>query len=95
MASSTAAIQFCRECNNMLYPKENANEKTLEFVCKLCPYVEKNVASSCVRVNEIIKTTSQSLEVIPSDLNKVSDTETSECCCLTMREQEHNWLYII
>ena len=89
MASSTAAIQFCRECNNMLYPKENANEKTLEFVCKLCPYVEKNVASSCVRVNEIIKTTSQSLEVIPSDLNKVSETETSECCCLTMREQEH------
>ena len=56
----------------MLYPKENITEKTLEFVCKLCSYVEKNVASSCVRVNEVVKNSSQSLEVIPSDMNKVS-----------------------
>ena len=71
--ASTSAIQFCRECNNMLYPRENHAEKTLEFVCKLCPYVERNVVSSCVRVNEVVKNSSQSLEVFPSDMNKVRD----------------------
>lgn len=57
----------------MLVPKENVAEKRLEFVCRLpsCPYVERNVASSCVRVNEVVKNSSQSLEVFPSDMNKV------------------------
>jgi hypothetical protein len=31
------------------------------------------VVSSCVRVNEVVKNSSQSLEVFPSDMNKVRD----------------------
>jgi DNA-directed RNA polymerase subunit M/transcription elongation factor TFIIS len=50
-----ATIRFCRSCNNMLYPKENIAQRKLEFVCKLCPYKEINVSSSCVRLTELVK----------------------------------------
>ena len=48
-------MRFCRECNNLLYPKENREQKTLEYSCKLCPYVDNSVRDSCVHRNEIIK----------------------------------------
>ena len=53
-------MRFCRECNNMLYPRENRERKRLEYVCKLkdCNYVERNVENSCVFVNELIKDSS-------------------------------------
>eukprot|EP00658_Telonema_sp_P-2_P009423 TRINITY_DN13526_c0_g1_i9.p1 TRINITY_DN13526_c0_g1~~TRINITY_DN13526_c0_g1_i9.p1 ORF type:complete len:161 (+),score=36.77 TRINITY_DN13526_c0_g1_i9:130-612(+) len=30
------AMNFCRECNNMLYPRENKEEKKLYMTCKNC-----------------------------------------------------------
>ena len=53
-------MRFCRECNNMLYPRENRERKRLEYVCQLkdCNYVERNVENSCVFVNELIKDSS-------------------------------------
>ena len=50
-----ATIRFCRSCNNMLYPKENLSQRSLEFVCRLCPYKEINVNDSCVRATEFFK----------------------------------------
>ena len=29
-------MRFCSECNNMLYPRENRLNKTLEFKCRHC-----------------------------------------------------------
>jgi hypothetical protein len=39
----------------MLYPKENVAQRKLEFVCKLCPYKEININTSCVRLTEFVK----------------------------------------
>ena len=65
-------MRFCESCNNMLYPRENAAAKTLEYYCKQnsCQYVEKNVTDSCVFLNELIKDSTTRLEVILSDVNK-------------------------
>ena len=65
------SMKFCRECNNLLYPRENKIGKNLEFACRMCPYVDNaHDHASCVYVNELIKDSSTRLEVILSDMNK-------------------------
>jgi DNA-directed RNA polymerase II subunit RPB9 len=50
-------MRFCRDCNNMLYARENVSEKVLEFWCKNCQYIETvdslDENNSCVYKNEI------------------------------------------
>ena len=31
-------IRFCQECNNMLYPKEDKENKVLMYACRNCDY---------------------------------------------------------
>eukprot|EP01130_Rhizamoeba_saxonica_P015797 TRINITY_DN7143_c0_g1_i1.p1 TRINITY_DN7143_c0_g1~~TRINITY_DN7143_c0_g1_i1.p1 ORF type:complete len:110 (-),score=18.75 TRINITY_DN7143_c0_g1_i1:457-786(-) len=33
-------MNFCRECNNMLYPHENEQDAQLELVCRNCEFIE-------------------------------------------------------
>eukprot|EP01031_Cornospumella_fuschlensis_P027589 gene27589-33322_t len=56
----------------MLYPRENRQQKKLEYYCKQedCHYVYRDVQNQCVFVNELVKDSSTRLEVINSDLNK-------------------------
>ena len=49
-------MRFCKECNNILHPRENKERKRLEFACKPpCPYVERNITESCVFINDLVK----------------------------------------
>ncbi|KAH9386496.1 DNA-directed RNA polymerase II subunit RPB9 [Nematocida major] len=36
--------QFCRECNNMLYPKEDKLEKMLYLACRNCEHFEEAIS---------------------------------------------------
>merc|ERR1712226_30419 len=46
-------IRFCQECNNMLYPKEDKENKVLLYACRNCDY--KQIASNnCIYVNKIM-----------------------------------------
>jgi DNA-directed RNA polymerase II subunit RPB9 len=65
-------MRFCGSCNNLLYPRENRETRTLEFACRPpCVYVESAVAdNSCVFRNELVKDSSTRLDVILSDMNK-------------------------
>ena len=38
-------IRFCQECNNMLYPKEDKDNKVLLYACRNCDY--RQLADSC------------------------------------------------
>ncbi|KAA6413664.1 MAG: DNA-directed RNA polymerase II subunit RPB9 [Lasallia pustulata] len=40
-------FRFCRECSNMLYPKEDRLSNTLMFACRTCQFSEP-ASSSCV-----------------------------------------------
>jgi DNA-directed RNA polymerase II subunit RPB9 len=65
-------MRFCQSCNNLLYPRENRERKSLEYACRPpCVYVERDIYESKVFVNELIKDSSTKLEVILSDVNKV------------------------
>ncbi|KAI9723396.1 MAG: hypothetical protein M1812_001280 [Candelaria pacifica] len=46
------SFRFCRECSNMLYPKEDKENRTLMFACRTCQFSEP-AASSCVFRNNL------------------------------------------
>ncbi|OAG29686.1 DNA-directed RNA polymerase II subunit RPB9 [Nematocida displodere] len=43
--------QFCRECNNMLYPKEDKQEKMLYLACRNCEHFEEASSPVVYTVN--------------------------------------------
>ncbi|XP_063678381.1 DNA-directed RNA polymerase II subunit RPB9-like [Bolinopsis microptera] len=45
-------IKFCPECNNMLYPKEDKQNKKLMYHCQNCEHVER-ADNNCIYVNKI------------------------------------------
>ena len=47
-------IKFCKECNNMLYPKEDVSNKRLLYACRNCGFSEPS-NKSCVYVNNLIE----------------------------------------
>lgn len=46
-------IRFCQECNNMLYPKEDKENKILLYACRNCDY-KQHADSKCIYVNKIM-----------------------------------------
>ena len=46
-------IKFCQECNNMLYPKEDKENKQLLYACRNCDYKEL-ANNNCIYVNKIV-----------------------------------------
>lgn len=45
-------IKFCPECNNMLYPKEDRDNKILLYTCRHCEY-NQPADNPCIYVNKI------------------------------------------
>jgi len=45
-------IRFCQECNNMLYPKENKQERILMYSCRNCEF-SMAADNPCIYVNKI------------------------------------------
>eukprot|EP01117_Protostelium_nocturnum_P007757 TRINITY_DN2777_c0_g1_i2.p1 TRINITY_DN2777_c0_g1~~TRINITY_DN2777_c0_g1_i2.p1 ORF type:complete len:112 (+),score=10.46 TRINITY_DN2777_c0_g1_i2:54-389(+) len=54
---------FCQECNNMLYPKEDRNSRTLNYHCRICKKSQK-ATDNRVYHNEIRHTTDEQTTVI-------------------------------
>lgn len=54
MASRKArGLKFCPETNDLLYPRENKEQRRLEYYCKNCQHVEPaDPADYCVYVSE-------------------------------------------
>ncbi|EEH07689.1 conserved hypothetical protein [Histoplasma capsulatum G186AR] len=50
--SSQIHFRFCRECSNLLYPKEDRNTNTLMFTCRTC-HVGEPASSPCVYQNKL------------------------------------------
>ena len=49
-------LQFCKECSNILYPREHSTQKKLILECLRCSYQE-DTESACVYSNVLIKAT--------------------------------------
>ncbi|ESN97204.1 hypothetical protein HELRODRAFT_157577 [Helobdella robusta] len=45
-------IKFCQECNNMLYPKEDKEQRKLLYSCRNCDF-QMDADNPCIYVNKI------------------------------------------
>ncbi|KAL4199916.1 hypothetical protein AMTRI_Chr03g53680 [Amborella trichopoda] len=58
-----STMKFCRECNNILYPKEDQEHKQLLYACRNCDHQE--VADNyCVYRNEIHHSVGERTQVL-------------------------------
>ncbi|KAK4693040.1 DNA-directed RNA polymerase II subunit RPB9, partial [Lecanoromycetidae sp. Uapishka_2] len=85
-------FKFCRECSNMLYPKEDRMTNKLMFACRTCQFSEE-ASSSCVFRNTIHNTVGENSGVtqdVGSDptVGGPSDELSDVCCTLCGREIE-------
>eukprot|EP00112_Aurelia_sp_Birch-Aquarium-sp1_P004076 Seg1464.1 transcript_id=Seg1464.1/GoldUCD/mRNA.D3Y31 product="DNA-directed RNA polymerase II subunit RPB9" protein_id=Seg1464.1/GoldUCD/D3Y31 len=61
--ASFVGIRFCQECNNMLYPKENKEDKILLYACRNCDYHER-ATNSCIYVNRVVHDINEMTQII-------------------------------
>ncbi|GAA5988449.1 hypothetical protein JCM10908_003570 [Rhodotorula pacifica] len=48
-----ASISFCKECNNLLYPREDKVHHVLMYACRNCHY-EEETHNPCVYKHDLI-----------------------------------------
>ncbi|KAI9659514.1 MAG: hypothetical protein M1821_001773 [Bathelium mastoideum] len=54
--SNRVTFRFCRECSNMLYPREDPNSNNLIFACGMCDHSETADGNNCVWRHELSNT---------------------------------------
>ncbi|XP_027333488.1 DNA-directed RNA polymerases II, IV and V subunit 9B [Abrus precatorius] len=64
-------MKFCCKCNNLLYPKENKEQRILLYACRTCDH-EEIADSNIVYRNEI----RQSVERRPEELENIASDPT-------------------
>ncbi|KAK4586531.1 hypothetical protein RGQ29_023610 [Quercus rubra] len=58
-----STMKFCRECNNILYPKEDKDQKILLYACRNCDHQEV-ADNNCVYRNEIHHSVGERTQVL-------------------------------
>merc|ERR1711998_569775 len=53
--SGAAGMVFCKECNNMLYPREDKQAQQLIYVCRQCEFRE-DTEDWCIYRNQLSAT---------------------------------------
>ncbi|KAH7871454.1 uncharacterized protein C8R40DRAFT_1121941 [Lentinula edodes] len=57
-----ASLQFCSECNNLLYPKADPHRRIMVFACRICQYEEAS-ENKCVYRNDLLTVTKEQVGV--------------------------------
>jgi len=73
---------FCRECSNMLYPREDRESQTLMYACRTCPFSEPAVSSCVFRNNlttNVVETAGVTQDVGTDPTLPRSDRECAAC----------------
>ncbi|KAL9076513.1 MAG: hypothetical protein Q9161_000845 [Pseudevernia consocians] len=94
-AQEQITFRFCRECSNMLYPKEDRMTNKLMFACRTCQFSEEAI-SSCVFRNNMYNTVGETAGVtqdVGSDPTVGDpDPDVYPCCTLCgMELGEEGW----
>jgi len=72
-------MNFCRECNNMLYPKEDRANKKLLFACRNCMHTEP-ADNPRIYFNEILHTTEEKTVIVHDVATDPTLPRTSAKC---------------
>uniref|UniRef100_A0AAR2JW35 RNA polymerase II subunit I n=1 Tax=Pygocentrus nattereri TaxID=42514 RepID=A0AAR2JW35_PYGNA len=82
-------IRFCQECNNMLYPKEDKENRILLYACRNCDY-QQEADNSCIYVNKITHEVDELTQII-ADVSQdptLPRTEDHPCPKLVLNTKE-------
>ena len=80
-------IRFCQECNNMLYPKEDRENKVLLYACRNCDY--KQIAeNNCVYVNKITHDIDELSRIVPEVVHDPTLPRTKDHPCPKCHHKE-------
>ncbi|XP_040179534.1 DNA-directed RNA polymerase II subunit RPB9 [Rana temporaria] len=76
-------IRFCQECNNMLYPKEDKENRILLYACRNCDY-QQEADNCCIYVNKITHEVDELTQIIADvsqdpTLPRTEDHPCSKC----------------
>ena len=59
-----ASLHFCQECNNLLYPKADAQRRIIVYACRICQYSEI-VENQLVYRNDLLTVTKCAFVPVP------------------------------
>eukprot|EP00033_Pygsuia_biforma_P002005 GCRY01002230.1.p1 GENE.GCRY01002230.1~~GCRY01002230.1.p1 ORF type:complete len:112 (+),score=4.52 GCRY01002230.1:176-511(+) len=80
-------MKFCRECNNLLYPKADPEKKELLLTCRLCNYFEK-ADDHCIFKNDIMHSESEKTRVLQDVASDPTLPRTKRVTCGMCGHQE-------
>jgi DNA-directed RNA polymerase II subunit RPB9 len=80
-------IRFCQECNNMLYPKEDKDNKVLLYACRNCDY-RQLADSCCVYVNKIMHEVDEITNIVTDVTGDPTLPRSTERPCPVCRHRE-------
>jgi len=80
-------IRFCQECNNMLYPKEDKENKVLLYACRNCDY--KSLAdNNCIYVNKIMHEIDELTHIVSDVVSDPTLPRTEDHPCPKCQNRE-------
>merc|ERR1712227_523230 len=77
---ASIGIQFCQECNNMLYPKEDKVNKILLYQCRNCDFCTE-AERPCIYVNKLISNENELLQINPDVIEDPTLPRTNTVNC--------------
>ncbi|GAM85063.1 hypothetical protein ANO11243_030660 [Dothideomycetidae sp. 11243] len=80
-------FRFCKECANMLYPREDRVLGTLSFQCRNCQFSE-DVGPVCIYRNELTNTVGETSGVTQDVASDPTVSDPVEPCMCTFCGQE-------
>ncbi|XP_071038988.1 DNA-directed RNA polymerase II subunit RPB9 [Parasteatoda tepidariorum] len=73
-------IKFCQECNNMLYPREDKENKVLLYACRNCDYQEVTT-NNCIYVNKITHEVDELTQIVSDVIHDPTLPRTEDHVC--------------
>ncbi|XP_022097263.1 DNA-directed RNA polymerase II subunit RPB9-like [Acanthaster planci] len=80
-------IRFCQECNNMLYPKEDKENKVLLYACRNCDY-QQEADNNCVYVNKITHEVDELTQIVAEVVADPTLPRTQDHPCPRCKHKE-------
>ncbi|OAP06559.1 NRPE9A [Arabidopsis thaliana] len=82
-----STMKFCRECNNILYPKEDKEQKILLYACRNCDHQEV-ADNSCVYRNEVHHSVSERTQILTDVASDPTLPRTKAVRCSKCQHRE-------
>ncbi|KAJ6902813.1 hypothetical protein NC651_020333 [Populus alba x Populus x berolinensis] len=82
-----STMKFCRECNNILYPREDRDQKILLYACRNCDHQEI-ADDNCVYRNEVHHSVAERTQVLQDVAADPTLPRTKAVTCTVCKHPE-------